>query len=401
MGQADSEPVRREYDRLAPEYDRRWGLYVEATLRAMLDAPDFEGHERVLDLACGTGELERRLLARWPGLRVLGADLSRGMLREAAAKKSAANTGWVQADAHRPPFADSRFDAVLCANSFHYFRAPAGSLATIRRVLRPDGRLMLVDWCDEEGARFGRSLFGSSAVSGAFVPDELRNLTDRDGVKLADAVKPHGIDLDHATDARKELKHAAAYLELHIEQGPVLESMSLPMGAVLGNSPGFLLNLRLHGRLGSAVADTFAGQVIYGVDELDLPSTYAAHPFGQILRDEPERILQLMQQRTLENPELWGIAVLALVVTLFRWRAWPAPASSAWPWSRPALPPTAWRRWRSWPLRTGRRSSTMAGRSSPTSRVSTPGRSVWASSSTWCGASWRDGSDPPGHARPR
>jgi N-carbamoyl-L-amino-acid hydrolase len=111
-------------------------------------------------------------------------------------------------------------------------------LEVLRRIVSegtpPAVTVRLVDWCDEEGARFGRSLFGSSAVSGAFVPDELRNLTDRDGVKLADAVKPHGIDLDRATEARKELQHAAAYLELHIEQGPVLESKDLPMGAVLG-----------------------------------------------------------------------------------------------------------------------------------------------------------------------
>ena len=98
----------------------------------------------------------------------------------------------------------------------------------------PPMTIRLVDWCDEEGARFGRSLFGSSAVSGVLVPDEVRNLTDRDGVKLIDAVKKHGIDLDRALDARKELKNAAAYLELHIEQGPVLLSKDLPMGAVLG-----------------------------------------------------------------------------------------------------------------------------------------------------------------------
>ncbi len=98
----------------------------------------------------------------------------------------------------------------------------------------PPVTVRLVDWCDEEGARFGRSLFGSSAVSGALVPDEVRNLTDRDGIKLVDAVKNHGIDLDRALDARKELKNAAAYLELHIEQGPVLLSKDLPMGAVLG-----------------------------------------------------------------------------------------------------------------------------------------------------------------------
>jgi hydantoinase/carbamoylase family amidase len=110
-------------------------------------------------------------------------------------------------------------------------------LEVLRRIASegtPAVTVRLVDWCDEEGARFGRSLFGSSAVSGALVADEVRNLTDRDGVKLVDAVKAHGIDLERALEARKEIANAAAYLELHIEQGPVLESMKLPMGAVLG-----------------------------------------------------------------------------------------------------------------------------------------------------------------------
>jgi N-carbamoyl-L-amino-acid hydrolase len=98
----------------------------------------------------------------------------------------------------------------------------------------PPITVKLVDWADEEGARFGRSLFGSSGFSGALVPDEVRNLKDKEGILLVDAVKAHGIDLDRALDARAEQKNAAAYLELHIEQGPVLESMSIPMGAVLG-----------------------------------------------------------------------------------------------------------------------------------------------------------------------
>jgi len=109
-------------------------------------------------------------------------------------------------------------------------------LEVLRRIASqgtPPVTVRLVDWCDEEGARFGRSLFGSSAVSGALVPNEVRNLTDRDGVKLVDAVKPHGIDLDRALEAKKEITNSAAYLELHIEQGPVLESLNLPMGAVL------------------------------------------------------------------------------------------------------------------------------------------------------------------------
>ena len=93
----------------------------------------------------------------------------------------------------------------------------------------------LVNWADEEGARFGRSLFGSSAAAGSMADqDELRQRTDANGVALPDALAAHGVDLDRALDARRQLEHAVAYLELHIEQGPVLESLDLPLGVVLG-----------------------------------------------------------------------------------------------------------------------------------------------------------------------
>jgi N-carbamoyl-L-amino-acid hydrolase len=93
----------------------------------------------------------------------------------------------------------------------------------------------LVNWADEEGARFGRSLFGSSAAAGSMTDrDELRARRDADGVALPDALREHGVELDSALDARSELEGAAAYLELHIEQGPVLESMDRPLGVVLG-----------------------------------------------------------------------------------------------------------------------------------------------------------------------
>jgi N-carbamoyl-L-amino-acid hydrolase len=99
----------------------------------------------------------------------------------------------------------------------------------------PAVTVRLVNWADEEGARFGRSLFGSSAACGSMTDrDELRQLVDRDGVRLPDALAEHGVDLDRATEARSQLDNAAAYLELHIEQGPVLESLDLPLGAVLG-----------------------------------------------------------------------------------------------------------------------------------------------------------------------
>jgi hydantoinase/carbamoylase family amidase len=99
----------------------------------------------------------------------------------------------------------------------------------------PPVTVRLVSWADEEGARFGRSLFGSSAAAGSMRDqDELRQLTDRDGISLPEAIGAHGVDLDRASEAGTQLENAAAYLELHIEQGPVLESMDLPLGAVLG-----------------------------------------------------------------------------------------------------------------------------------------------------------------------
>lgn len=99
---------------------------------------------------------------------------------------------------------------------------------------KPPVTIRLVDWADEEGARFGRSLFGSSACSGTMNPDELRDLTDKNGVKLTEAIGQFGIDLDRAKESHKQLKNAGAYLELHIEQGPVLEGLGLPLGVVLG-----------------------------------------------------------------------------------------------------------------------------------------------------------------------
>ena len=107
----------------------------------------------------------------------------------------------------------------------------------VMRDLAPQKRpvtLRLVDWADEEGARFGRSLFGSGSAAGALKPDDVRNLKDRDGTALPDALREHGVDLDRANEAGKQLENAVAYLELHIEQGPVLERMGLPLGVVLG-----------------------------------------------------------------------------------------------------------------------------------------------------------------------
>jgi N-carbamoyl-L-amino-acid hydrolase len=112
------------------------------------------------------------------------------------------------------------------------------AVEVLRRIAAegtPPLTVRLVNWADEEGARFGRSLFGSSAAAGSMADqDELRARRDADGVALPDAISQHGVDLDGALGARSELDGAAAYLELHIEQGPVLEAMDIPLGVVLG-----------------------------------------------------------------------------------------------------------------------------------------------------------------------
>ncbi len=99
---------------------------------------------------------------------------------------------------------------------------------------RPPVTLRVVDWADEEGARFGKSLFGSAACSGSLDLAEARQLVDKQGIRLPDALRKVGIDLERVKDSGRERATAAAYLELHIEQGPVLLDLDLPLGAVLG-----------------------------------------------------------------------------------------------------------------------------------------------------------------------
>jgi N-carbamoyl-L-amino-acid hydrolase len=99
---------------------------------------------------------------------------------------------------------------------------------------RPPVTVRLVDFADEEGARFGRSLLGSSAFAGteSIAADRVRK--DKDGVTMEDALRRCGMEIDRFPEARREQENAAAYLGLHIEQGPVLENLGLPLGVVLG-----------------------------------------------------------------------------------------------------------------------------------------------------------------------
>jgi hydantoinase/carbamoylase family amidase len=124
-------------------------------------------------------------------------------------------------------------------------------LEVLRLHPKPELTIHLVDWADEEGARFGRSLTGSAASAGALDPQgELAHLVDRAGVKLPDALAENGITLDGMATARAyfDKLDAAAYLELHIEQGPVLQEMKKPVGVVLGTMGVERYNLKFIGQ---------------------------------------------------------------------------------------------------------------------------------------------------------
>ena len=142
--------VRDQYDAKAAAYDARWSYYTYATTTAALACLNYAGTERVLDLGCGTGELARLLLAQWPALWVVGVDVSAGMLARGAAKlRSNPHVHFLAASVTALPCADASFDAVVTTNAFHYFRDPARACAEMLRVLRPGGRVLVVDWCHD------------------------------------------------------------------------------------------------------------------------------------------------------------------------------------------------------------------------------------------------------------
>ena len=113
-----------------------------------------------------------------------------------------------------------------------------GALGVLRAWAGAEGKpprsIALVDWADEEGARFGRSLFGSSAAAGSFDPAELANARDADGRRASGVLAENGVELERVLESRSRLERIGSYLELHIEQGPVLEAEGIRAAAVSG-----------------------------------------------------------------------------------------------------------------------------------------------------------------------
>jgi N-carbamoyl-L-amino-acid hydrolase len=174
----------------------------------------------------------------WIAARDWLRDELHGIPGVAVDRDQAGNT-WatLPGDSERFVIVGSHLDSVPDGGWLDGTLGVVGALEVVRALAAGDRAVTvkLVDWADEEGARFGRSLLGSSACAGTLEPDAVRGLTDREGVALPDALAAHGVDLDRAGEARERLDGAVAYLELHIEQGPVLERLGLPLGVVLGS----------------------------------------------------------------------------------------------------------------------------------------------------------------------
>lgn len=140
--------VRKQYNRLASVYDERWNRYVTTTLEFLKTWVSLSPQEVVLDIACGTGEFERLILAEHAAQEIVGIDISEQMLAIAQQKFSTvANVSFQIANASALPFPDHSFDVVVSANAFHYFDNPTAALKEMKRVLKPQGRLVILDWC--------------------------------------------------------------------------------------------------------------------------------------------------------------------------------------------------------------------------------------------------------------
>lgn len=144
----DPDPVVREYAAAAHDYDSKWSFYVDATTRETIARMKLQPDDRVLDIGCGTGELLTRLAAKYPTARLAGLDPVPEMLEIARGKLSAKvdlQVGWANA----LPWPDGRFDVVVSCNMFHYITHPVDAMREMERVLRPGGRIVITDWCDD------------------------------------------------------------------------------------------------------------------------------------------------------------------------------------------------------------------------------------------------------------
>ncbi|PMB11161.1 class I SAM-dependent methyltransferase [Fischerella thermalis CCMEE 5273] len=142
--------IREQYDQMADVYDQRWNNYIVKTLSFIKTWAQISPEAAVLDIGCGTGEFERLLLTENPQQVITGVDISEEMLLVAKQKcRTYPNVSLQNASVSALPFANNSFDVIVSASAFHYFDDPDIALKEMRRVLKPDGKVVILDWCKD------------------------------------------------------------------------------------------------------------------------------------------------------------------------------------------------------------------------------------------------------------
>ncbi len=197
------------------------------------------GDLRALAELTGTEQGAQRVA--WTDTWAKAREWERGLLAElpVTVEVDEAGNQWatLEGDSPKTLIIGSHIDSVPDGGWLDGCLGVLSALEVLRGVAasgRPPLTVKLVDWADEEGARFGQSLVGSAAAAGTLDPEALRELRDAQGVTQADAMAAHGVELDRMLEARNRLENAIGCIELHIEQGPVLEARDLPLGVVTG-----------------------------------------------------------------------------------------------------------------------------------------------------------------------
>lgn len=145
-----AERVLRHYSRLASAYDRRWDRYSIGSLGKLVERLPLRGDERILDIACGTGRLEGLLRQQHPSLDVTGVDLSPHMIEVARQRlPEDSRTRWQHGTLDTVELPPAAFDVVTCNNAFHLFPAQQAAIDKMAQLVRPGGRVAIVDWCRE------------------------------------------------------------------------------------------------------------------------------------------------------------------------------------------------------------------------------------------------------------
>jgi len=147
-GAVQTEKLAKEYTALANTYDQRWSAYLDASLRMTMDVVKGLPAERVLDVACGTGQLLDIFAEQADHPELVGVDLVPAML-DVARRRLGRRATLLECDAARLPFDDAIFQLATCTSALHYFPDATAALQEIRRVISPCGNLILTDWCGD------------------------------------------------------------------------------------------------------------------------------------------------------------------------------------------------------------------------------------------------------------